>query len=89
MTKIERKKLYKLIEEWTRAECMSRCAPITWPEWGEYAYDAQSKADEIRKLMFGECDLFLLADKWGMPTTGRKKKGKKKLKGKGKKNGRK
>jgi len=73
----DRKKLYRLLEEWTKAKIMSQVSPLQWPEWGEYYYLAKEKERSIWKLLYDEEDLFRLADKWGLPTTGRLKKVKK------------
>jgi hypothetical protein len=66
MTKSERKKLYKLIEQWARCECIARFSPFGWPDCGDYFNEKLQKEDEIRELMFGTGDLLLLGKRWGI-----------------------
>jgi len=79
MTKTERKKLYRLIEEWTRYEITARYAPVGWPDFGDYFAEKLRKEDEIRKLMFGTDSLMQLGERWGMKGCRRKSKKKRKV----------
>jgi len=64
MTKLKRKKLYRLLEEWVRYNIAARFAPIGWIGWGD-CYNEKLKCEEkIRKLMFGESDLLELGKLW-------------------------
>jgi hypothetical protein len=93
MTLKKRKKLYALLEQWTRCECISRFAPFGWPDCGDYFFKKLKKEKQIRKLMFGTGDLLELGEKWNLPGCGPKKNGntekkqKKRKKVKGKKKG--
>ena len=77
MTKLKRKKLYKLLEQWTRCEIVARFAPVGWPDFGDYFYEKLKKEEEIRKLMFGEGDLILLGERWGIRGCEQRKRKKK------------
>jgi hypothetical protein len=68
MNKEDRKKLYALIEQETRAEIMARLCPFyKHAQWMQGQYDAWEFRDQIRKLMFGTSDMIVLADRWGLP----------------------
>ena len=67
MTKQDRKQLYKLIEQWTRATIISRYTSFEWIKFGDAHFTAIQKEDEIRKLMYGTSDLVELGYKWGLP----------------------
>jgi len=68
MTKTEalqqRKKLLKLIEEWTRAEAIARFGKFDNKGYIDYAKIQVDKKDEIRKLVFGTDDLVELGELW-------------------------
>ena len=66
MKREDRQKLYKLIEQWTRAEIASRLWPLAWPQAGDYYQESLEFRDQIRKLMFGSSDLVELGTKWGI-----------------------
>ena len=73
----DRKKLFDLIEKWTRAEIMARLCPFyRFPEWGEASQQVHDFADEIRELRFGTSDLVELGHRWGLPIDKKFKKGK-------------
>ena len=77
----QRKELIKLIEQWTRAEIMARYSRFDNLEFADYARIEIEKKNEIRKFLFGEFELFQLAEKWGLvKTKGRKKKSNKRYK---------
>jgi hypothetical protein len=61
------RKLKKLVDEWTRAEVMSRSPAIAFPEYGEYYKIKMDKADEIRMLMYGTSDLLEIGARLGLP----------------------
>lgn len=62
----QRKELLKLIEEWTRAEIMARFGRFDNLEFADYAMIKLEKEDEIRQLVFGESELVVLAERWGL-----------------------
>lgn len=72
------KKLKKLVEQWTRAEVMSRSPAIGFPDYGDYFRIKLEKADEIRKLLYGTSDLIQLGEAFGLPVNPRPVKRKKK-----------
>lgn len=81
MTKGQRKKLYKLLEEWTRFEIAARHGPLGWTQWGDCFFEKLEREKKIRKLMFGTDDLLELGRIWkikGCYTESKKKKRKKK-----------
>ena len=82
----DRIKLYKLIEQWTRCEIMSRLASLPYPEYGNYYFKMIELENEIRKLRFGTDNLAALGERWGiLPSDkNRKKKNEKKKKEKSK-----
>lgn len=57
-------KLLMLLEQWTRADVMSRLGSLSSDI--NYAQVKVEKEDEIRKLLFDTCSLSELAAKWGM-----------------------
>jgi hypothetical protein len=57
-------KLLMLLEQWTRADVMSRLGSLLSDT--DYARTKIDKEDEIRKLLYGTCSLSELAAKWGM-----------------------
>ena len=71
----QRKKLLKLVEEWTRSEIMARFGRFDNLEFGDYAQIQVDKKDEIRRLIFGTDDLLVLGARWEMlKEKGRRKK---------------
>ena len=70
MTKTEalkqRRKLLKLIEQWTRAEIMARLGRFDNLEYLDYARIQIEKKDEIRELVFGTSDILVLGDMRGL-----------------------
>ena len=64
MTKLKRKKLYRLLEEWTRYDIAARFAPIGWVGWGDCYNEKLKREEQIRKLMFGTEDLLELGKLW-------------------------
>ena len=62
----QRKELIKLIEQWTRAEIMARFGRFDNLEFADYAVIKLKKEDEIRQLVFGESELVVLAERWGL-----------------------
>jgi len=69
----QRKKLLQLIEQWTRAEIMARLGRFDNLEYLDYFRIKLEKEDEIRRLCFGESELVVLADRWGLAKPRRKK----------------
>jgi len=57
-------RLLVLLEQWTRADVMSRVSPL--PSDICYALVKLKKENEIKELVFGTSDLIVLAHKWGM-----------------------
>jgi len=57
-------KLLMLLEQWTRADVMSRLGSLLSDV--DYAQVKVEKEDEIKKLLFGTCSLPELATRWGM-----------------------
>lgn len=78
MKRSEAEKVYKLIEEQTRAEIMARFGRFDNLEFAEYAKVKIEKEDELRKFVFGTSDLLELGTRWNMlnerPYRRRKKK---------------
>jgi len=62
----QRKELIKLVEQWTRADIMARFGRFDNLEYLDYARIKLEKEDEIRQLVFGESELVILADRWGL-----------------------
>lgn len=85
MKRSEAEKIYKLLEEHTRAEICARLLPSKDPTlWGDFFQIKLERMDEIRRLLFGTDCLVTLGDRWGILKSKKKKK-KKKSKGKSKK----
>jgi len=57
-------KLLVLLEQWARADVMSRMGSFLGDVC--YAHTKIEKEDEIKELLFGTCSLPELATKWGM-----------------------
>jgi len=72
----QRKELLSLIEQWTRAEIIARLGRFDNLEFADYARIQIDKKDEIRQLAFGESELVILGERWGLvkPKRNRKKK---------------
>lgn len=66
MKKSEALRLWKLVEEWTRAEVMSRLGPSIGLEFADYFKIAIEKGDEMRELVLGTSNQVELARRWGM-----------------------
>jgi len=66
MKKAERKQLYKLLKQWTRAEIMARHGICKGMSFGDYFKISLEKVDKIRKLLYGSSDLIELGIKWGI-----------------------
>ncbi len=79
MRKSEATKIYKLLEEWTRADVMSRMGRFDNLEFADYAMIKIEKENEIRELLYGTSNIAELADKWNLI---KRKKKKKKKRGK-------
>ena len=76
----QRRKLLNLIEQETRAEIIARLGRFDNNiGFADYYRIMLEKKDEIRQLVFGESELIVLAERWGLvkPTKRRKKKKKK------------
>lgn len=77
MKKTDRKKLYKLLEEWTRAEILARHMPYNGTlEYADYFKISLEKEDEIRTLLYGSSSLVQLGLDWNLlkePTNREKK----------------
>jgi hypothetical protein len=67
MTKEKRKKLYALLEQWTRAEVMARVGDVAGLGYADYYLTHIELEDGIRKLMFGTSDLVELGKKFKLP----------------------
>lgn len=63
----QRRKLLKLLEQWTRAEIMARLGRFDNLEFADFALLKTEKEDEIRKLIFGTSDILVLAARWNLP----------------------
>ena len=66
------KRLCKLVILWTRAEVASRVSPIDTSLAGDLFQEKLQYEDRIRKLLFGETNLYALADLLGIPTNARR-----------------
>jgi len=63
------KELKKLVEQWTRADVMSRVSGFG--EKGQlvcvdFAILKLDKEKEIRELLFGTSEIYILAERWNM-----------------------
>ena len=76
VTKKKRKKLYKLLRMWTRAEIMARYSKH--PEWRDFSRMQIKCQDKIRKLLYGDSDMYALGVEWNMLKKMKKMKKKKK-----------
>ena len=56
----------KLIEQWARADIMSRIGRFDNLEYLDYAKVKLEKEDEIRELVLGTSDFIVLGNRWGM-----------------------
>ncbi len=79
MKKSDRKKLYSLLEEWTKCIIIARHG-YKFPDFAQYFADALQKEDEIRQLLYGESNLIVLGQRWKLPIDPPKHKKKKKKK---------
>ena len=78
ITRAQAKQLIRLIDEWTRAEVMSRMGSFESKVWMQAAQTKIEKEDEIRKMVLGTSDISVLAVRWKIHTTPKIKKRKKK-----------
>lgn len=78
ITRKQARQLVKLLEQWTRAEIMARCAPLGWPDAGDYHFQKLEIENKIRRGLFGTDDLFSLGQKWCMLKDKKHKKSEKK-----------
>lgn len=62
---IKTKQIYKLIEQWTRAEIMARLGQLGISSIDFMAIKIE-KENEIRKLLFGSDNLVVLGKKWNL-----------------------
>lgn len=62
----DRKELYRLIEQWTRAEALYRFGVFGVPEFMQGHANHMDYEDKIRDLMFGTHDMLELATRWGI-----------------------
>lgn len=63
------KKLKKLIEQWTRAEVMSRVGECRGMGYGDYFMESLNVRDKIREMLYGTSDLIELAAKFDLPVS--------------------
>ena len=80
MKKSEAKQLRDLVEQWARADVMSRVGRFNNLEFLDYAGIKLEKEDEIRQLLFGTSELIELAEMWNMVPKRKRIKMKKKYK---------
>jgi len=78
MTKEKRKKLYVLLEQWTRAEVMARIGRCKGLEFTDYYADKLELQDKIRKLLYGTNDLVELGRLFNLPLIQHKEEEKRK-----------
>lgn len=74
ITRKQAKRLVKLIEQETRCEVMARLGPVTTLECIDYAVQRIEYTDKIRKMLFDESELVVLAEQWGMLKKGKIKR---------------
>lgn len=80
ITKKKATKLLNLIEQWTRAEIMSRFSDF--PRCGDFYATKLDKENEIRELVFDSSILLELAERWELVQEGRNNGKEKSKKGK-------
>ena len=73
MKKSEAKKLWQLVEQWTRAEVMARLGRFDNLEFADYYEIKLKKEDEIRELVLGTSNQVELAQRWNMIKKKRKR----------------
>jgi hypothetical protein len=78
-------KIFKLLEEWTRAEIMARHGFARNLDFGDFYMEKLEIENQIRELIYGTSNLIRLGEEWGllkppMPDHVRKKKLKKRMK---------
>ena len=78
LSKKKRKKLYHLLDVWTRCEIIGRFGPMNCQMFDEAAFEKIRIEDRIRKLMYGSSDLVELGYRWGLPLRRSKQKAAKK-----------
>jgi hypothetical protein len=74
ITRRQAKLLVRLLRQWTCAEIMARCAPIGWPDYGDYHFRKIEIENQIRKLLYDSDNLFDLGTQWGLLSQNRKPK---------------
>jgi hypothetical protein len=62
----QRRKLVKLVEQWTRAEIMARLGGFRNLDFVDYSLKKVEKENEIRELLFGNSNLVELGEYWGL-----------------------
>ena len=72
MNKLKRKRLLKLIKEWTKSEVLARQG--VGIAYAEFSMVMIEKEDEIRELLYGTSSLVELGRKFGLPVDTIKKK---------------
>lgn len=60
------KKLYRLLEQWTRAEIMARHGEFDNLGWEDYAIAEVQLRDKIRQHLYGASNLVELGMQWGI-----------------------
>ena len=66
ITRKQAKELVQLLNQWTRAEIMSRLGRFDNLQFADYFAIKIEKENEIRKMLFGTSDMVLLAEKLGL-----------------------
>ena len=71
LTKSNAIKVFKLLEQWTRAEIMGRHGPFETSDLSfiDFTLEHSKKEDEIRTLLFGTHNLVELGIEWGLLKT--------------------
>ena len=72
--KEKRKKLHKLLKQWTKAEIVARLVPFANLQFIDYALKGRKKIDAIRKLLYGTSDIGELGERWGLLEKKKKKR---------------
>jgi len=64
--KSQAKKILKLIEQATRAEILSRLAPIPFPEYADWHMVSIEKRNELLQYLYGTSSFVELGRLWGL-----------------------